>query len=61
MTQWEVLPSKGDLTGTEWRTEYIDQREDGQCYVTIFSGPYAKERAEEYAALMNAKLKTEVR
>jgi len=31
----------------EWRVEAID--DEGSCYVTLFSGPRAKERAFEYA------------
>jgi hypothetical protein len=31
----------------DWRAEAIDN--DGRCYITIFSGPNAKQRAEEYA------------
>lgn len=30
----------------DWRVEWIGK--DGGCYVTIFSGPLAKERAEQY-------------
>jgi hypothetical protein len=32
----------------DWRVEGTD--EDGGCYVTIFAGPEAKQRALEYAA-----------
>jgi hypothetical protein len=32
----------------DWRVEAFD--DDGRCYVTIFSGPEAEERAEEYRA-----------
>jgi hypothetical protein len=37
----------------EWRVEAIDFDDEGKVYVTIFSGPQAQMRAEEYAALMN--------
>ncbi len=37
----------------EFRVEAIDYENDGECYVAIFSGPKAKERAEEYATLKN--------
>jgi hypothetical protein len=30
----------------EWRVEYFD--DDAGCYVTIFAGPEAKERARDY-------------
>jgi hypothetical protein len=29
-----------------WRVEYFD--DDGGCYVTIFSGPFAEKRASAY-------------
>lgn len=31
---------------TDWRVESIDS--EGACYVTIFSGPMAEERAKNY-------------
>ena len=31
----------------DWRVEAFD--EDGRCFVAIFAGPEAKQRAEEYA------------
>jgi hypothetical protein len=34
----------------DWRVEAIDHASEGECYVAIFSGPAAQERAEEYAA-----------
>jgi hypothetical protein len=46
--EYEVIQSR-DVPG-EWRVEAIDFKSDGQVYVTIFSGPEAQERAEEYAA-----------
>ncbi len=33
-----------------WRVEAINHEGDGEVYVTVFSGPLAQERAEEYAA-----------
>lgn len=45
--QYEVV---ADRTIPEsYRVEAIDYENDGACYVAIFSGPLAKERAEEYA------------
>lgn len=32
----------------DWRVEAINMESDGECYVAIFSGPRARERAEEY-------------
>ena len=40
----------------QWRVEAIDHDQDGQVFVTIFSGPEAKERAEEYAAWKNQNM-----
>jgi hypothetical protein len=34
----------------DWRVEAINFASEGECYVAIFSGPDAQERAEEYAA-----------
>ena len=33
----------------DWRVEAIDYDSEGECYVTIFSGPGARKRAREYA------------
>jgi hypothetical protein len=42
--------------GAEWRVEYFD--EDGGCYVTVFSGPEAAQRALDYhSALLAGKLR----
>lgn len=45
--RYEVAESR-NATG-EWRVEAIDTDNDGQIYVALFSGPEARERAEEYA------------
>ncbi len=44
---YEVVESKGFIG--EWRVEATNHDGDGEIYVTIFSGPLAKERAREYA------------
>lgn len=44
---FEDRRSKGD-----WRVEYFD--DDGGCYVTIFSGPFAEKRARDYADALAA-------
>jgi hypothetical protein len=36
----------------EWRVEYFD--DDGGCYVTIFAGPSAEQRARDYFAALKA-------
>ena len=46
--QCEIVQSRGAVD--EWRVEAIDFEDEGQAYVTIFSGPDAQHRAEEYAA-----------
>jgi len=33
----------------QWRVESIDFDSEGECYVTIFSGPKAEMRARAYA------------
>lgn len=48
--QYEVVRSRDVPDESEYRVEAIDER-TGECYVAIFSGPRAKERAEEYVAL----------
>ena len=34
-----------------WAIEAIDEKGDGEVYVTLFTGPFAKERALDYAAV----------
>lgn len=36
-----------------WRVEATDDNSEGECFVTIFCGTNARERAEEYAAWKN--------
>jgi hypothetical protein len=48
---YEAAKSKHYLD--EWRVEAIDS--EGRVFVTIFSGPAAKERAKEYAAWKNER------
>ena len=53
MMQYELRQndeSTPDLEG--WNVEAFDP--DGTCLLAVFFGPAAKERAEEYAASMNA-------
>ncbi len=37
----------------EWRVEAIDYESEGEVYVAIFTGPKARERADEYARFKN--------
>lgn len=50
---WECFEDKHNRG--DWRVEAIDFDNEGKVYVTIFSGPDARERAEEYAALKNGQ------
>lgn len=50
--RYEIMRSRG--TVDEWRVEAIDYKHDGQVFVTIFSGPEAKQRAKEYAQWKSA-------
>jgi hypothetical protein len=45
--EYEVV--KDSTLMDAWRVEAIDVKQDGEVYVTIFSGPDAEERAREYA------------
>jgi hypothetical protein len=49
---YEVVESRGVVD--EWRVEGIDYDKDGLVYVTIFSGPDSKHRADEYADWKNS-------
>jgi hypothetical protein len=51
--EWKCFEDK--RTQGDWRVEAIDFDDEGKVYVTIFSGPDARERAEEYAALKNGQ------
>ena len=46
--KYEVLQDK--KFPQDWRVEAIDFEGDGDCYVTVFGGPKAEQRAREYAA-----------
>ncbi len=45
--QIDIVPCKTCVG--EWRVEAIDFDNEGIIYVACFSGPDARERAEEYA------------
>jgi hypothetical protein len=49
--EYEAFESK--TVPGEWRAEACGIDDDGSCYVTIFTGPGAQQRAEEYAAWKN--------
>lgn len=52
-TSLEYEVSEDKLFPGDWRAEATDYENDGECYVVIFSGPQAKERAEEYMLFKN--------
>ena len=54
--EYEITKSLDALD--EWRVEAINHDGDGEIYVTIFSGPNAKERAEEYAEWKTNQIST---
>lgn len=45
--------SRDNLNPSDWRVEGINYECDGEVYVTIFSGPLARDRAIEYAEFKN--------
>jgi hypothetical protein len=48
----EVAVHEDRYGSSEWRVEYFD--DDGGCYVTIFAGPSAEQRARDYFAALKA-------
>jgi hypothetical protein len=42
-------------TAGEWRVEAIAHHSEGECFVVIFSGPFAEERARDYCEWINGK------
>ena len=49
--EYEVLQSR-NVVPNEWRVEAIGA--NGECYVTLFSGPDAEVRARQYAQWMTS-------
>lgn len=47
LVEWIAVEDK--RTPGEWRVEAMDFDNEGKVYVTIFSGPESRQRAEEYA------------
>ncbi len=54
-TRVEYEVAKSHYIPDEYVVEGIDYGDDGQIYAALFSGPGARERAEEYALFKNAK------
>lgn len=43
----------------EWLVGAVDHESEGEIYTALFSGPDAKERAEEYAAWKNSQRRSQ--
>ena len=54
----EIKVFEDRITSGEWRVEYFD--DDGGCYVAIFAGPAAEQRARDYRDALSARLLTPV-
>ena len=53
--QVTIIEDRDDAA--QWRVEYFD--DDGGCYVTVFAGPKAEQRARDYFhALKFGRLRT---
>jgi hypothetical protein len=50
--EYEVIEDK-NYPG-HWHVDAIDFANEGICFVSVFSGPNAQARAEEYAKFKNA-------
>jgi hypothetical protein len=53
---YRVIRSANVPDESEWRVEAINYDGDGEVYLAIFSGPSARERAEEYAAFKTSRV-----
>ena len=51
--EWTVSEDK--CNQEDWRVEAIDFEHEGAVYVAVFSGPDARKRAHEYAAIKSAQ------
>ena len=45
----------------DWRVEAIDFEDEGKVYIAVFSGPEAKERAQEYVSFKNSEARQPMR
>jgi hypothetical protein len=57
-TSSEIKVFEDRIVSGEWRVEYFD--DDGGCYVAIFAGPAAEQRARDYRDALTARLLTPV-
>ena len=51
--EWECFEDKKNPG--DWRVDAIDFDDEGAVYITIFSGPHSRERAQEYATMKTAQ------
>jgi hypothetical protein len=54
----EIKVFEDQIVSGEWRVEYFD--DDGGCYVAIFAGPAAEQRARDYGGALSTHLLTPV-
>ena len=50
----EIKVFEDRIVSGQWRVEYFD--DDGGCYVAIFAGPAAEQRARDYRDALGARL-----
>ena len=54
----EIKVFEDQIVPGNWRVEYFD--DDGGCYVAIFAGPAAEQRARDYGGALSTRLLTPV-
>ena len=47
----EIKVCEDRIVPGQWRVEYLD--DDGGCYVAIFAGPAAEQRARDYRDVLS--------
>jgi hypothetical protein len=50
----EIKAFEDRLVSGQWRVEYFD--DEGGCYVTVFAGPAAQQRATDYRDALSSRL-----
>ena len=51
--EFEIKVFEDRIVSGQWRVEYFDG--DGGCYVAIFAGPAAEQRATDYRDALSAR------
>ena len=54
----EIKVFEDRIVSGEWRVEYFD--DDGGCYVAIFAGPAAEQRARDYGDALSEGVLTPI-